>query len=309
MRIPLVFALLLLAAPTAFMQSAPVFRADTNAVVLQVTVTAPSGRDAGELQSEDFTVLEDGQPQPITLFSRAQEPLALSLMLDTSASMDESIGLAQRAAIEFTHRLRPNDVAEVVAFNNKVSVLQPFTPHLAELEQAIRQTSVSGTTALYSALYIALREFDTVRPTGGDLRRHAIVLLSDGEDTSSLMGFDEVFDLARRSNVSIYAIRLGDPPLPGIKTPKPGSAVLEQLAKATGGRAIFIDKAKDLLPIYSQIADELANQYTLAYAPPAMHRDGKWHDISVKVNRQSCAARTRSGYQASAAPAPQAGSR
>jgi Ca-activated chloride channel family protein len=300
MRTPMVFALMLLAAPTAFMQSqTPVFRANANAVMLQVTVTAPAGRAAGGLSSEDFTVLEDGVPQDVTLFSRAQEPLALSVMLDTSASMDEAIGLAQHAAIEFIRRLRPADVGQVVAFNNHVSVLQPFTPRFADLEAAIRQTSASGTTALYNALYVALREFDAVPSNDGGIRRHAIVLLSDGEDTASQVGFDDVFDLARRSDVSIYAIRIGDPPLPGTKAPRERSAVLQQLAQATGGRVIFIDRAKDLLPVYGQIADELASQYTIAYSPTAAHRDGKWHAIAVKVGRQNYAARTRTGYLAS----------
>lgn len=300
MRTPMVFALLMLAAPTAFMQSRmPVFRADASAVVLQVTVTAPLGRDTDDLAASDFTVLEDGAPQDLTLVSHAEPPLALSLMLDTSGSMDDSIGLVQKAAIEFTHRLRTDDLGEVVAFNNQVHVLQPFTPRVAELEQAIRQTSASGTTALYTALYVALRDFDAV-PGCGDLRRHAIVLLTDGEDTSSLVGLDEVLDLVKRSNVSIYAIRLGDPPLPGLKkAPLPGADVLEQFAAATGGRAIFINRVKDLAPVYGQIADELASQYTLAYTPPAGHRDdGKWHDVSVKVGRERYTARTRSGYQA-----------
>lgn len=296
----MVFALMLVAAPTAFMQSAPpVFRADANAVRLQVTVTAPSGQHSGELGREDFTVFEDGVPQAITLFSRAEDPLALSLMLDTSGSMDESLGLAQDAAVEFTRRMRSADLGEVVTFNQHVSIPQPFTPRLAELEAAIRQASASGTTALYNALYVALREFESVRPAADGLRRHAIVLLSDGEDTSSQVCFEDVLELARRSDVGIYAIRIGDPPLPGTKAPRDRSAVLQQLTQATGGRAIFIDRAKDLAPVYDQIADELASQYTIAYSPVAARRDGKWHNIVVRVSRQNVAARTRAGYIAS----------
>lgn len=213
--------------------------------------------------------------------------------------MGETIGLAQRAAIGFARRLKPADVGEVVAFNNHVSVLQPFTPRVAEMEAAIRKATASGTTALYTALYVALREFETLQPAPGDFRRHAIVLLSDGEDTSSLIGFDEVFDLARRSPVSIYAIRIGEAPEPGSRPPSERFSVLQQFAQATGGRMIVIDRATDLVPVYSQIADELANQYTLAYTPPAGHRDGKWHSIAVRVNRQNVAARTRTGYLAS----------
>jgi Ca-activated chloride channel family protein len=298
--VTIVIALLLWAAPPVFTQSsAPVFRANANVVVLQVTVTATAGRKAGDLQPEDFTIFEDGVPQPITLFSRADEPVALSLLLDTSASMTESLALAQTAAIGFTRRLRPTDLAEVVTFNEHVGVLQPFTPDTAALEAAIRRASVSGTTSLYTALYVALQELDAVGAARDDIRRHAIVLLSDGADTSSLVGFDDMFDVARRSNVSIYAIGLGAATRPDTQGLNDPADVLKQLARATGGRAVFVERAEQLAPVYAQIADELANQYTLAFTPQAAHRDGKWHDIAVRVNRQNCAARTRSGYLAS----------
>jgi len=213
--------------------------------------------------------------------------------------MDESLGMAQNAAIEFSRRLRPTDTAEVVAFNQRVQILQSFGPHSPALEAAIRQMTVGGTTALYQALYVALKEFDSTRPTNGDIRRHAIVLLSDGEDTSSLVDFDEVFDLARRSDVSISTIGLG------VRSPldprqlSPGAFILRQFAQTTGGRAIFVDKAEELAPVYGQFADELAAQYTIAYTPPPAHRDGRWHNISVRVNREHCTARTRTGYLAS----------
>jgi Ca-activated chloride channel family protein len=292
----LVAAVLSWAAPQS---QQPKFHADANFVVLQVTVTATSGRRVPDLKAEDFVVFEDGRPQPIQIFSQAREPLALSLMLDASQSMDESIGLAQDAAIQFSRKLRPDDRAEVLAFNNRVQVLQPFSPYSADLETAIRQTAVGGTTALYNALYVALRDFEATRPPPGQIRRHAIVLLSDGEDTSSLIPFDEVFDLARRSDVSIYTIGLGLKPSIDPHMPSPGAYILKQFATTTGGRAIFVDKAEDLLPVYGQVADELATQYTIAYTPPVAHRDGKWHTIAVRVNRENCTARTRTGYLAS----------
>jgi len=289
----------LASAPPLLSQSQTKFRAESNIVVLQVTVTATANRRVPDLTAEDFVVYEDGRPQEIQLFSQGQEPLALSLMLDASQSMDENIGLAQDAAIQFARKLRPTDMAEVLAFNNRVQVLQSFAPTSPSLEAAVRQATTGGTTALYSALYVALRNFDANRPPPGEIRRHAIVLLSDGEDTSSLVGFDEVFDLARRSNVSIYTIGLGLKPGPDPHIPNPGAYILKQFANTTGGRAIFVDRAEDLLPVYGQVADELAAQYTLAYTPPASHRDGRWHNIQVRVNRENCIARTRTGYLAS----------
>jgi Ca-activated chloride channel family protein len=288
----------LIAAAPVWTQSANavVFRGGTNAVMLQVSVTAGKGEHVDDLTAENFTVLEDGAPQTISHFSKADDPLALSLLLDTSASMDESIGLAQRAAIQFTGRLRASDVAEVVAFNNQVKVLQPFTANPRELDFAIRQASVSGTTALYSALFTALDQLATLRATQG-FNRRAIVLLSDGEDTSSQIGFDEVFDLARCSGVSIYPIGLGIRPKLDIRTPNPAPDILQRFAKATGGRAIFVDRADQLSRVYSQVADELASQYAIAYRPTTS-QDGKWHDITVRVDRRNVDARTRAGYVA-----------
>ena len=233
-----------------------VFRAGTNAVLLQVTVTAKAGRHVEDLTADDFTVLEDGVPQAVSMVSKAEDPLALSLLLDTSASMDESIGLAQRAAIQFTARLRPSDVAEVVAFNQQVHVLQAFTTSPAELDAAIRQTSVSGTTALYSALHTSLEDLAAVRSTQG-IRRRAIVLLSDGEDTSSEVCFDEVFELARRSDVAIYPIGLGIRTKVDSRTMNQAPAILQKFADVTGGRAIFVDRADQLSKVYGQVADEL----------------------------------------------------
>jgi Ca-activated chloride channel family protein len=291
----------LVCGPPAFVAAqGPVFRADANLVVLQVTVTPPAGGPTLELAAGDFTVLEDGVSKDIAVFSRSREPIALSLLLDVSDSMSGYLGLAQTAAIEFTRRLAPSDYASVVAFNQQVHVLQPFTDCLPDVERAIAATTSGGTTALYNALYVALRSFDEMRPADGRILRHAVVVLSDGDDTSSLVEFDDVFNLARASNASIYTIRLGAPPHPALAMimtkPSEGAFVLRQFAQATGGRAVFVERAKDLLPVYARVAEELSSQYTLAFVPS--HRDGRWHDIAVRVNRAGHAARTRAGYLA-----------
>jgi len=284
------------AVPVFTQSASAVFRASTDVVLLHVTVTGRAGRHVEDLTAEDFVVLEDGVPQQVSMVSKAEEPLALSLLLDTSGSMDESIGLAQRAAIQFTERLRPSDLAQVVAFNQHVRVIQPFTSNPAEVAAAIRQTTVQGTTALYAALQTSLRELGTVRATHG-IRRGAIVLLSDGEDTSSAVSFDEVFELARRSNVSIYPIGLNVRTKVDGRTMNPAPGILQKFADVTGGRAIFVDRADQLSRVYDQVADELASQYTLAYTPRSSN-DGKWHNVTVQVDRTNVAARTRAGYLA-----------
>src|SRR5438552_17633870 len=112
----------------------------------------------------------------------------------------------------FGRRLRSQDLAEVVDFDSRVTVLQTFTSNLADMEQAIRKASAGGSTSLYNAVYIALKDLKQIVATNvEEIRRRAIVVLSDGEDTSSLLPFDEVLDLAKRSETAIYAIGLRAP--------------------------------------------------------------------------------------------------
>src|SRR5207302_52224 len=185
------------------------FRAGVDLVSLNVTVADGQTHYITDLTADDFSVFEDGVKQDVTFFNRSNLPIALSLLLDTSASMETKLPTAQEAAIGFVRKLRPQDLAEVVDFDNRVNVLQPFTNNAQDLEQAIRKTSAGGSTSLYNAVYIALKDLKKVVAKNVDeIRRQAIVLLSDGEDTSSLLPFEEVLDLATRSETAIYSIRL-----------------------------------------------------------------------------------------------------
>src|SRR5262249_18361930 len=184
-------------------------------VSLNVTVTDGGGRYVTTLEQDDFNVFEDGAKQDVTFFNHTNLPIALALMLDTSASMDTKLQTAQEAAIGFVRRLRPQDLAEVIDFDNRVTIVAPFTNNAADLEQAIRKTSAGGSTSLYNAIYIALNDLKKqVAKNVEEIRRRAIVVLSDGEDTSSLLPFEEVLDLAKRSETAIYAIglRAGESP-------------------------------------------------------------------------------------------------
>ena len=243
---------------------APSFRTGVDVVSLNVTVTDGTAGFVTDLGQEDLLVYEDGVLQKITYFSRRQLPIALALLIDTSASMDERMETAQEAAIGFSRRLRPDDLAEIIDFDSRVDILQPFTNSVDELEDAIRQTSAGGSTSLYNALYISLKELKKAPLRVEDVRREAIVVLSDGEDTSSLVTFEEILDLAKRSETAIYSI--------GISTDDGGTGfreadfVLRQLAHETGGRAFFPDDVDDLAGIYEQISDELSSQYSVGYS-------------------------------------------
>ena len=170
------------------------------------------------------------------------------------------------------------------------------------MERAIRRTEVSGSTALYNALYTSLRELMRIRQERGpDVRRQALVLLSDGQDTNSVIPYEDVLDLAKRSEVVIYAIGLEDKPeASGARRNegewKENQYVLRQLTNETGGRAFFVSDPTALPMIYAQIADELSNQYTLGYASKSTARDGRWRRIVVRVPRAGMVARTKAGY-------------
>ena len=279
--------------------SRPIFRLGVDIVSLSVTVTDPARRYVGDLNREDFVVLEEGVPQNVVFFRKTDVPLALALLLDSSASMEQALATAQEAAIGFAHQLGSADVAMVIDFDSRVLVQQPFTGNRAELETAIRQTAAGGSTSLYNAIYIALKELGRIKLEDEQqgLRRRAIVLLSDGEDTSSLVSFDEVLDLASRSDTMIYTIGLGGVDLPGRRASEDAQFVLRRLAQQTGGRAFFAQAAKDLGGVYREIRDELSSQYLLAYES-ATQRNGQWRRVNVRVNRPNVTVRARQGYYA-----------
>jgi Ca-activated chloride channel family protein len=284
-------------APVPDRQS-PSFRTGVELVSLNVTVT-DGAHYVGDLTREDFQVFEDGVHQEITYFSRANLPVALALLIDTSASMESRLPTAQEAAIGFARRLRPQDLAEIVDFDSRVVILQPFANDVTALEQAIRKTAAGGSTSMYNAVYIALKNLKRIVATNTDeIRRQAIVLLSDGEDTSSLLPFEEVLDLAKRSETAIYAIGLRSDDEPARSGPGFNEAefVLRQLSQETGGRTFFAANVKDLAGLYDQISDELSSQYTVGYTSRNAKRDGAWRRVVVRVNRPSTVARTKQGY-------------
>jgi len=279
-------------------QQPPSFRAGVELVSLNVTVTEGT-RYVTDLNQEDFSVYEDGVKQEISFFNKSNLPIALALLLDTSASMESKLQTAQEAAIGFAKKLRPQDLAEIIDFDSRVVVLQNFTASASELETAIHKTSAGGSTSLYNAIYIALKDLKKVVAKSPDeIRRQAIVVLSDGEDTSSLLPFEEVLDLAKRSETAIYAIglRANEGPSTSTRGFKEAEFVLRQFSQETGGRAFFPNQLADLNGVYGQIADELSSQYIVGYSSRNPKRDGAWRRIVVRVNRPNLAARTKLGY-------------
>ena len=278
----------------------PSFRGGVDVVSLSVTVTDSAGHYVTDLGADDFAVFEDGVKQNVTFFNRREQPIALSLLLDSSASMGQQLPILQTAAGNFIGRLKPTDIAQVVDFDSRVEIRRQFTGNQADLRSAINQLTAGGSTALYNAVYIALKELGKVHAvTEEDVRRQAIVLFSDGEDTSSLVSFEEVLDLAKRSETSIYTIALRGADV-NAKGFREAEYVMRTLAAETGGRSFFPARIEDLAGVYSQIADELASRYTLGYISNNARRDGAFRRIVVQMRRPGVTPRTKRGYYAPA---------
>ena len=277
----------------------PTFRSGGEVVSLNVTVTEKDGRFVTGLPREAFSVFEDGVKQEVMFFSGTQLPTALGLLVDTSASMVDKLPIAQQAAVGFIERMRGDDIMTIVDFDSRAEILQTFTSERDRLVTAVRRTTAGGSTSLYNAVYIALNEFKRMRASvQQDVRRQAIVVLSDGEDTSSLVPFEEVLELAKRSEVAVYTIGLKDGnaksrPLGGFSE---ADFVLKQFSQETGAKSFFPTSANELPAIYGSVADELAAQYTVGYASRNQRRDGRWRRIVVRVERPNTLARTKQGY-------------
>ena len=220
----------------------PAFRTGVDLVSLNVSVTDGDSRYVTDIEQESFQLYEDGALQDITFFTRTQLPISLVLLMDTSASMAEKLSTAQEAAIGFAERLRDEDLASIIEFDHRFDILQEFTNSIDKLTAAIRQTSAGGATSLYNAIYVSLKELEKIDITTADdvqPRRQAIVLLSDGDDTQSAIAFDDVLELAKRSDTVIYSIGLRERNIRNRRGFREADFVLRQLAQETGAGRSF----------------------------------------------------------------------
>jgi Ca-activated chloride channel family protein len=286
-------------------QSRNVFRSSASLVALNVTVTHGDELVTG-LHAADFEIYEDGVQQEVRFFEAKSVPMDVILLLDTSASMRDRMPVVHEAARSFMAVLREEDRGAVVSFNDNVRVLQDLTSDGAAIEQAINATTASGSTAMHNALYIALKQFGRTARQSGDVRRQAIAVLSDGEDTTSVIAFDDVVRLARRMGVNIYTIGLQSRVTRMRKATAPGyfsqsDYELRTLAKETGARAFFPANVHELKDVYADIAAELEAQYSIAYAPANGRADGQFRRILVRVTADpDYRPRARAGYTADA---------
>jgi Ca-activated chloride channel family protein len=284
-------------------QPPPVFRSGAALVALNVTVSDGKHLVPG-LTAHDFSVYEDGVLQPVQFFEARNIPIDLIILIDTSASMSEKMPVVHEAAVGFLKTLRDDDRGAVVTFGDNVNIIQTLTSDRVLLEQAIEQAQAHGSTALNNALYVAMKQFGRSAQQTGEVRRQAIAVLSDGEDTSSVIGFDDVLAMARKSGINIYTICLQNKySVARVETTRKyfseSDYAMKTLAQETGAQSFFPQSVQELKGIYAAIADELSNQYSIGYSPTNWHPDGRFRRIVVKVNdRPELRPRARLGYTA-----------
>lgn len=279
------------------------FKGAVDLVALNVVVVDKQQQFVNGLTADNFVVYEDGVQQAVSYFASDELPLDVAMLLDTSASMHDKIATAQQAAIRFTSVLRPVDRLLVVDIKETMKLLTPLSNDLEAAKDAILSTSASGNTALYNGLYTTLKEMARQRRVETDMRRQAVVILSDGDDTSSIVSFDDVMELAKQSGISIYTITLGSN-LAGDQTVRRRDPLLSKseygmkaLAQETGARSFIALAVGDLAGVYKSIGTELASQYAIGYTSSNPRRDGAYRRVSVRiVDRAGVQPRTRLGY-------------
>jgi Ca-activated chloride channel family protein len=310
----LVAALVLTASPSGAQTpdgsgppQATVFRSGAALVALNVTVQDHGSKYVAGLQPDDFAIYEDGVKQDVRFFESTAVPLDLIVLIDASSSMGDKMDLVHDAAGGFLKTLRAGDRGAVVTFADSVTIVQALTSDRALLQKAVETTTARGSTALNNAIYISLKQFAQSARDAKDVRRQAIVVLSDGDDTSSLVSFDDVLALARKTGVNIYTVSLQSKfaarqvEQQGRRYFSQSDFAMKSLARETGAQSFFPAPA-DLKSVYSAIATELANQYSIGYIPANSRSDGRFRRVVVQVvTKPDLRPRTRLGYTADGA--------
>lgn len=258
------------------------FRADSNLVVIPVSVTDKGNRFVLGLQKGDFRLFDNGAEQPIAHFSGEDVPLSIGLAFDTSGSMEYKLSTSRDAAEVFLKVLNPSDEAFLVEFNEKAELSVGFTGQTQEIRGALQNVQPAGLTALLDAVKFALGEMKKAKNA-----RKAIVIVSDGGDNHSTYTAAQIETLVRQADVEVYAMGVFDPVFSLALTPEEisGPKLLSEIATQTGGRAVAATLPSDLPSVAARIAIELRNQYVLGYYPKDQVRDGKYHTVEVKVSQ------------------------
>jgi VWFA-related protein len=268
-----------------------IYKSAVRTVPVYATVSDGSGRLVTELSRADFSVVDNGKPADVSLFSNESQPFTAVVMLDTSASMTANLSLLNRAAEQFLLGLLPVDRAQVGAFNDKIQLSGTFTSNRDDLIRALDKLFFGNPTRLYDGIAASL---DALR--GADGRRFVLVF-TDGDDTASKIDFKTVLGRARDEEVMVYAIGLESEYFNGQRVVRTRpSRDLRKIADETGGGYFELAKTAALSPTFSRVAQELRSHYLIGFAPATL--DGKVHKLEVRVSKPGMTVRARKSYLA-----------
>ncbi len=264
---------------------------DSSIVVVNATISDSNGLPVSGLKQKQFTVLEDGVEQEIDDFLPEETPFAAVILIDTSGSMENRVSLARGAAIKFMENLRNGDVVAVYNFDSKVELVQEFSSY-RELNDRVFDLTSRGLTKLNDAIYQAAAMLSKRSE-----RRKAIIVLSDGEDTSSGKSLDKALKAALDVGANIYTVDMADYSVQQ-KNRVQNQGALKKFAEKTGGTFVASAGGQSMRDAFVRIVSELGQQYTLTYSPKNTKADGKWRNIEVRVAKPNLTIRTRKGYNA-----------
>jgi len=272
-------------------QQQPTFRSGVRTVPVYVTVTDAEGRLVPGLTRQDFEVLDNKRPQPLTVFSNEVQPITAVVLLDTSGSMTNYIEFVKQACEQFLLRLLPKDRVMVGAFNDKIQFVTPLIGDRDELVASLGRLDYGNPTRLYDAIDAGVTEL------GGIEGRRVIVAFTDGEDQGSKLRFDPVLDRVLNEGIMVYGIGLHTRYFNGQRWQEGiPDRVLKKIAEQTGGGYFELKKTDDLNSTFTRVEQELHSQYLLGFSPPEL--DGKVHRIDVSVKQAGMKARSRKSYVA-----------
>jgi Ca-activated chloride channel homolog len=277
--------------------SGAVFRADTRVVDLHATVVDKNGHLITNLPREAFTVYENGVQQQITTFKREDVPVSMGLIIDNSGSMRDKRAKVEAAALALVKDSNPDDEVFVVNFNDEAFNDLPhgkdFTSDIKEMEEALTRIDSRGGTAMRDAIRMSI---DHLKEKAHKDKK-VLVVVTDGNDNSSLVSLENLVKASQQSGVLIYSVGLLSEE--ERREAKRAERALEALAEATGGEAYFPKEVSEVERIAHQVARNIRNQYTIVYTPANQTMDGTFRQIKVTVKAPgNPTVRTRSGYYA-----------
>ena len=273
-------------------QEQPTFKsAPTRVVSVFATVLDGEGRIVPGLEREEFTVLDNGKPQELSVFDNSVRPFNVVVMLDQSASMTANLDLLKNAAEQFVMRMLPADKGQVGGFSDKIQLSGTFTNDRDDLIGALNDLQFGNPTRLYDAINESMAALKTADG------RKVVLVFTDGDDTASRMDLGDVLERARDEEVMIYAIGLQSEYFDGMRQvrTRPDRG-LKRLAEETGGGYFELKKTDELAPTFTKVAQELHSQYTLGFAPQLL--DNKEHKLAVRMKATTMNARARKSYLA-----------